>query len=346
MVDDRLLAAVIAAASALFVLFVRDVFGPLFAYVSGKREAKRQIIELYALPLATATTSLFFRLNEILIKKRAHFLSSDVPDTQYSRYKFISSLYRIAALFGWIQALKKERSLFLTRETEAEHSLFEAVVQIEGAFADGPHVEQEIVTRLCRLLGLQSATGAELEAIGFDFDIFTDRQFAKYTSRMDSIRVPDMPTEERHLAARNLVEFLAERTKSRVPSSQIIESRASEILEIALPKQSWVFRDWQSAIGEEMLVRAEGRDRMYDVIGFSAFEKRFNDGDPWIAKIHHLLFDLHPELHDESEYRVGQLIQVYNACAEILIRLSELKLSIKVVDEHTVEFARGALQKR
>src|SRR5690606_149979 len=76
-----------------------------------ERKSDGDIFRLYADPLAEATRALFYRLKEIVeVNGRAIYLSPEAPQTEYNKYKFTSTLYRLAAVLGWIRAFRRDRS--------------------------------------------------------------------------------------------------------------------------------------------------------------------------------------------------------------------------------------------
>ncbi len=68
------------------------------------------LVRLYSDPLKDAATSLRHRLKEIVEQKQAPYLLADAPGIPFLDYKRISTLYRIAAVLGWIRAIRRERS--------------------------------------------------------------------------------------------------------------------------------------------------------------------------------------------------------------------------------------------
>lgn len=76
------------------------------------KEDKKQKIEVYkkyAEPLGKSAESIFWRFNEIFSNDtKAKFLERGKIITDFDNYKYISTLYRLGSLLGWITAIKKE----------------------------------------------------------------------------------------------------------------------------------------------------------------------------------------------------------------------------------------------
>ena len=119
--DPNVTAAIITFGSVVFAFIGRDVIMSRYhAYrhrqheirdrVESKSQSRRELVKRYADPLLEATRSLKFRLNEIIDKAPERYFLADIPKTEFSEYKRLSTLYRLAALLGWIRAFRREVS--------------------------------------------------------------------------------------------------------------------------------------------------------------------------------------------------------------------------------------------
>ena len=75
-------------------------------------------------------------------------MREDAPLTPFNEYKRISTCYRIAAILGWIRAIRLEQSYLFYGDQPAVDALRRAVVDFESALADSPWVEIEVVKNL------------------------------------------------------------------------------------------------------------------------------------------------------------------------------------------------------
>jgi hypothetical protein len=188
--DAKLGSALIALAGAGVGIIVRDVFMALLT-ASAKREqelkdrAKQRaqervdLVRLYADPLRIAARALKFRLNEIIDHGPARYLLAETIKTSFVEYKRISTLYRLAALLGWIRAFRRERAYLDPEARTSDELESSALESIEKALADGQHVELQRLDELLDLWkvsahdGLDAASksrmASEIDAIRQEF---------------------------------------------------------------------------------------------------------------------------------------------------------------------------------
>ena len=141
---DRFIPALIGVVMALVVVLLRDLF---VRYVFEQRSEKKTAIEVfrrYADPLSSSATSLLWRLNEILNQPgRGTFLRKDVASTKFVSYKRLSTIYRFAALLGWIRAFRRELSFLRSKDDSGLGQIKESLRSLERALADGSHIEKK-----------------------------------------------------------------------------------------------------------------------------------------------------------------------------------------------------------
>ena len=146
-ITTALLGTVLGLLSAVVTSFII----PYVQKRMEKAEQKRGIYEKYAQPLAADAVNLIWRLDEILFERRGQYLREDAPITPFNEYKQISTCYRIAAILGWIRAIRLEQSYLFYGDQPAVDALRRAVVDFESALADSPRVEIEILNNLARV---------------------------------------------------------------------------------------------------------------------------------------------------------------------------------------------------
>src|ERR1700755_936880 len=115
-----------------------------------------QLSDLYAEPLTAAATDLLLRFKEVLRDQSAQYLSPSTPSGEYFTYKRHSTIYRFAALLGWIRALDRDVYLLGPHQHEGQTHLLEAIDLFTGALADGPSLEFLRAQRLCEVWCLPS----------------------------------------------------------------------------------------------------------------------------------------------------------------------------------------------
>jgi hypothetical protein len=148
--DFSVLAAVITTFGSLAATVLKEFF---LARSIERWRAKQQLRDVYLKlrdPLILATIDLVHRIIEITFESPVNFLELSLLDTNppkmsinsahdfyYRRYKFISTLYRLCAWFGWAE-LYRQQVAFLDSGQQKTNADFEEHMQrIRSSFADG-----------------------------------------------------------------------------------------------------------------------------------------------------------------------------------------------------------------
>lgn len=95
-------------------------------------------------------------------------------------------------------------------------------------------------------------------------------------------------------------------------------------------KEAYIYRDWQQAIGDLLLVDVAGAPRRFDVIGYDRFETSFlssleNDTPHrrWIRRLDAVIAGLEPDKEDVFDARRNQLRRVLEASMRLQQVLEE-----------------------
>jgi hypothetical protein len=336
--------AAIAAIGALFGVILKDLIFKLWEENRTKKETLRAVYARYAEPLSLATVSLLWRLHEALEQPgRGRFLKMvGVPPTTnkystFGAYKKLSTLYRLAALLGLIRACRREFSYVKVAESEAHGPIQEAITIFERALADGPAVAIERLVKLCSLWGLEGAIDDEIcQYLAVDLEIAIDEFFQDLD--VDEVnRLSDVQKFELvSCAARVITSSLR---LQDIPQD-VIEQSWARAIQIVDFKEAWIYRDWQSAIGDLMLRPIDGAERRFEVIGFSEFESMCTDGTDvqkkWIFRLSAVFDGIDLSWKDPYDHRPSQLGAVLHATASLTLALSTC------VDERNIsEQSRG-----
>jgi hypothetical protein len=151
-----LLAAAITAASVLS----NTVLQAWLANRAADRAASQlqeDLYRRYANPLASAAVSLFWRFREIFDEGRSDYLKSGGGETRFESHKASSTRYRIAAVLGWIAALRRELVLANAKPSEAVDAIRAAISAVQESLAQGIHVEQAAAETLASVWGVELA---------------------------------------------------------------------------------------------------------------------------------------------------------------------------------------------
>lgn len=106
--DIRIQAVLISSLVAVSLFFIRDFLLPKWKTNKEEKKQKIEVYKKYAEPLGKSAESMFWRLDEIFFDStKAKFLERGKVITDFDNYKYISTLYRLGSLLGWIAAIKK-----------------------------------------------------------------------------------------------------------------------------------------------------------------------------------------------------------------------------------------------
>ncbi|MEM8847779.1 MAG: hypothetical protein AAGD17_11815 [Bacteroidota bacterium] len=297
----------------------------LTLYVEGRRRKKDRkrteynIYKSYSKPIIAAAESLAWRLREVLMFNGAYLLP-DAPMNGFFKYKFDSTVYRLCFLIGWIRAVQKEHSYIEGISDKQNPKIREAINSFQKVLADGSHVEVSILEELCKLYNLEEKQisdsirkklGVEIERIVFGF---IPDQVKK--------NVTNLKSEQKLKMISSIMDLISEHTQqNKVEEAQIAQKVDIAIDEIAR-EFCWIYRDWQNAIGDEMILKLDNGNRYYDVIGFAEFmEKRTKN--EWIQKADNLFANLDVSIDNRFDTRVSQVKRVYVSLVELITVLNE-----------------------
>lgn len=337
--------AAIAAVGALCGVILKDLIFKLWEEHRTKKETLRAVYARYAEPLSLATVSLLWRLHEALEQPgRGRFLKivGVPPSTNkystFGAYKKLSTLYRLAALLGLIRACRREFSYLKVAESEAHGPIQDAITNFEHALADGPAVAIERLQKLCGLWGLERAINDEIcQYLAVDLEITIDEFFQ------------DLDVDEINLLSDGQKLELVSRTARVITSSlklqdiprDVLQQTWARAIQIVDFKEAWIYRDWQSAIGDLMLRPIDGSERRFEVIGFSEFEAMCTDGSAvekkWILRLSAVFDGIDLSWKDPYDHRPSQLGAVLRATASLTLALSPC------VDERNVSVQSRSL---
>lgn len=323
--------AALAAVGALLGVILKDLIFKLWEERRAKKETLRAVYARYAEPLSLATVSLLWRLHEALEQPgRGRFLKMvGVPAatnkySTFGAYKKVSTLYRLAALLGWIRACRREFSYLKVAESEAHGPIQQAINSFECALADGPAVAIERLVKLCSLWGLEGAINEEIcQDLAVDLEIAIDEFFQDLD--VDEVKLLS-DNQKLELVSRAANVITASLKMQDIPQD-VIEQTWARAIQIVDFKEAWIYRDWQSAIGDLMLRPIDGTERRFEVIGFSEFESMCTDGTDvekkWVVRLSAVFDGVDLSWKDPYDHRPSQLGAVLRATASLALALSQ-----------------------
>lgn len=337
---DRVQAALIGAVSALVVVLVKEVLVSVWKDARTTRRSELELYRSYSDPLFAAADSLFWRLRETLTAPgRGAYLKKSGADSYFNKYKFDSTVFRLAVLIAWKRAYQKELA-FLSLGNEARLAgLRSALSNFEKALADGTHVETQRLRSLSDLwdvplpddVGIRSRLEVEVDQIVKSAKVNPDGGHV-LVSELDSAEQLDLITR--------ISFFWSRETNSINVNDDIIQETKARAVRSLSIQEAWLYRDFQSGIGDMMIVPSAHPNRQYDVIGFKEFEVMLWSDDKeqkrWISRLLRVFDRLDISGADRFDARVQMLENALLATADLLIALSE-------VDEGRAKQAKGTL---
>lgn len=312
-----IISSTIAAVVALSVFWLTRLFE-----ARKKTEEKYDAVKKYANPIIHSSEQLAWRLHEILSFNGAYLLPN-APQNGFFKYKFESTVYRLCALLGWIQAAKKEQSYIQGIKTKHHTRVQNAINEFHKRLADGSHLEVSIIDELAKLykLNLGSLTPNERSLLGVQMETIIFRYIPDAVKKNVSLLQRDQQT----LMLREIMDCVCSKSKLTKVKTQVIEENLSTAINEVSREYCWIYRDWQSAIGDEMIQPIQGANRRFDVIGFSTFQEKHKDNE-WLKRVDNLFANLDVSVEDRFDTRVTQLKELFEALVTLI---ETLKLLVK-----------------
>ncbi|MCF5869165.1 hypothetical protein Q7I15_05165 [Aeromonas veronii] len=342
--DIRIQAIVISSAVAVCLFFLKDFLLPK---LKEKKEEKKQKIEVYkkyAEPLGKSAESMFWRLNEVFSNgTKAKFLERGKVITDFDNYKYISTLYRLGSLLGWITAIKKEQSYIRASNDGDSKKLLEALNKLETSLADGPHTEENRAKYLCNIWNINVQQNKLME-LGAEIS-----RIVKHELKANNVQLISDLSANRNLdVARKCADYLCEYLHiDRVTDEKLIATQFDMAKRLAI-REAWIYRDWQTGIGELMLVKSESKNRTFDVIGYKDFETMFESEEPekqkWVARLGRLFDGVAVNNVDANDMRIEQLRKTYEAIANLLITIEQSEVDLGLLGTETIKAANKTAQ--
>lgn len=341
--DEKLLAALIGLAGVVLGLFVRDVFIQLYLANQKRRQELEDLqssqgresadaVWQYAAPLFRSLESLHFRLKEIIDDGPTTYLLHDAPKTSYFEYKRISTIYRLAAVLGWIRGYRKERSYLDPTRDSSSSDVEKAIAFVEGALADGQHIEAQRFQELVRIWGVQTDRIPDIatqERIAAELDVVPDEILAS----ANKLSISELHHSQQLALCKKCAALIAARLNVEIPENVVAAEVKRAIIFLDI-KEAYIYRDWQAALGDLMLTAIPSASRRFDVIGFGEFEARYmaakasptSTDKIWFDRLESLVFGLDMRvagIFDARREQVRKLQRTANELKNILAKRLE-----------------------
>jgi hypothetical protein len=343
--DVALQVSLIGVASALLTIILKDVGLHFWREARADRRTAIEVYRHYSDPLLEASVSLFWRLREALVDTgRGSYLKTSGSASYFDHYKFESTLYRLAVLIGWVRAYRRELTFLSLAGDRYLRPLTEALSRFEAALADGAHVEVQRVKSVSALWCIPTPEdGKELSRVAVKVEQIIIQAASAHENSVPNLLV-DLENAQQSRVLQEIADYLCDEAGIKRLSEEIIsETRARAVRSLSI-REAWVYRDFQSGIGDMMIREISGAKRRFDVLGFKDFERLINSDDKetkrWIYRLTRMFDGLDISGADKFDARVAMLEHTFLATIDILIALTEIDKGRTAFAEETLEEAK------
>jgi len=340
--------SLIAALVAISVGFLKDL---IFWYWKESYEIKKteiNIFRAYAKPLAVASESLFWRLVEVLYTEgRGDFLYNKSNRTDFEEYKFKSTIYRLAALLGWLRAFRNELSYSVIFGVKKTTKFESSISDFKSALADGPHVEFKVLEKVAKIWNIDLPSDTKsLESIAISGTNLLKPKFKDHG--VNSIK--ELPETEQQNLCKSLSVVICDKLNINKISDSVLDETKYRIIECLSIREAWIYRDWQDGIGDLMIRESKFGNRNFEVIGYYDFEENFLGNDSkyerWVKRLESLFDELDISGKNKLDFRKSQLEKLLLSTASLLLTLSEVESNHTYISNKTKKKATEFIQKQ
>ncbi|MFV1589912.1 hypothetical protein [Phaeobacter sp. JH20_39] len=337
-----ILPALVGAATALITILLRDVLLPRLNEARTKRKSEEEIYSEYVRPIALSLQDLMWRLDEIVNKPgRGAYLSQPAGSSNYAEYKRISTVYRLAVVIAWFRGFERELLTLRSVDIVDSDKLRMAMQDFRGVLADGKSVEIQRLEQVMDLLGVAHPEQTEKEELALRVENILDKTLGPQKSK----GLRNLSTHDAEDCISKVLIEINTYVGSDSTQPEPHRSELKALIEILSIHQTWIYRDWQAAIGDAMLVETSSGSRRFDVMGFGEFEDFWLDQKPrWMDRLAELFINFDPGGDTLQDARRKQISDLLLTTSRLLVSLSDYDASVKMAMGPTIDKARSLIQ--
>lgn len=321
------IAAIIGAVTAVLGILLRDWLIERRKERRAQLRGEQEVYERYLAPLCDACEKIVWRSREIFVLERHAFLKTTTLPLGFNGYKRTSTLYRIASLIGWIRGMDIELSSLPRRNPASTPAIAAQIKVFREALADGPSVEQDRLRRLSELWGLDlsSLSPADRARLGMRVEVKA-HALAGIEAAASLSAVADLSAAKQRKLCAELATYLASELNASTPDPRLITASVADAVDSLVFREALLYRDWQDALGDEMIERDPNSVRRFRIIGFAKFCGELAEPKtPWMTVLAASIDDIDFEHPNPKDFRADQLHQLTRAAAGILVAAKALK---------------------
>ncbi|WP_136623813.1 hypothetical protein [Bradyrhizobium centrolobii] len=319
-----IVAALIGSAFAIAGILLKELFIFRANAQLARAETQKDIVRSYMAPLTSGCEKLIWRFKELFIDNRHQWLMSNTLPISYNEHKRVSTLYRIATLLGWIRAINLELNSLEQGTSRFTGPLARAIGSFQSALADGPHTELRRLEQLCASwnIDIKELSLVQKQSLAVDLEV---EYYKVAGSRLkeDPDYLLDLSDSKKLECCTALANFLTGKLRIKSLSPDFIKERVQSALESLAYEESLIYREWQEAIGDAMLVSEQGSIRKFRIIGYADFTKLLRTRSPWISAFRTSIDDINFAVIDKRDVRRQQLGRLARAVADMLGAIAE-----------------------
>lgn len=337
-IPEWLANGVITLIAALLALFGKEWVDNRRA-ASQREQAVMDAAKVYADPLLLSLTALVYRLHNIF-QGNDRFLTQQSRQNEYHEYLFRSTLYRLCAVLGWLRAVNRELAGIEISNQKAHNRVSQAIREFEEALVKNPLLAQSRLRFLLRLWKIDDVAlvGAEFSELAADIDQVVwnalHEQNVSFAHELDD-------EQQKHLL-QQIAGRIAALAHSETFDPDIVIRKQQSSIQALTRVESWLYRDWQAAVGDMMLVPARYNERRFEVIGYSRFEDMYLEHmaedkpkNRWLMRVERLFGNLDLNRSEVFDARGRQLRHICSAAVCLVDRLAAVNFGARKVDAAT-----------
>jgi hypothetical protein len=151
----------------------------------------------------------------------------------------------------------------------------------------------------------------------------------------------------RRALCRTVADCLSSHLRTNRVGDESMERSWPDAFAVLGMREAWIYRDWQSAIGDIMVQPTDSDARKFEVIGFGDFEQllqtRTDRERLALERLFQVFDNLDLSIEDRFDARPTQLRRVAKASAELILALDDIQGRQSIVSVHSRERAKEVL---
>lgn len=324
--DPNVQSAIIAVFSTLLFILIKDIIIHNIRLNIEKKANSLKIYKKYSKPLLISIERLLWRLREIISNSSFILMHHDFKN-EYHRYKYLSTMYRFYSVLGWLTLARRELTFLKVSRKKKMREIDNAISQFKSSLADGqPHK----IHRFNNIIKYLRDENLELNKETTILLCNKIEQLLYEVCNKDKDQINDK-------------DELVEKIKN-IFSEYLLEleiNDGNDFIDNIFFIEGLIYRDWQDAIGEMMLVSSKDNEYEYEVMNYKSFEEmyiKYENGEEniWIKRGERFFKNLSISNNREIDKRVNMILNITQSLIDLLATLTDINIGGSVVKKHTI----------